>query len=128
MPETAALLTQAVNERLRLLSIVAAIGGFVVLVLIAIFMSVVLILALRVQDAATTVELQAQQSHDALCAQQDILVADIRQATTFLAKQPEGLVVGDTVILSPAEIEADITRQREYLDAIRDNVFCGEGS
>ena len=110
----------AINARLRLFSWLAAIGGGVVLILIAIFMTVVLILALRVQDAAQTVELQAQQSYNALCAIEENATKQIRAQTTFLAKNPNGIPG-----ISAEEIEAGIQRQRDFLDALRDNVFCG---
>jgi hypothetical protein len=115
-----------VNARLRLFSWMAAVGGFVVLLLIAIFMTVVLILALRVQDAATTVEAQAQQSHNALCAIEQSLVDDIRRNTAFLAENPSGLVSNGTIIISAELIEAGLKDDREALDALRANIFCEE--
>ena len=117
-----------VNARLRLFSWLAAIGGFVVLVLIAIFMTVVLILALRVQDAATTVELQAEQSHNAICAIEESLTLEIRRTTTFLAEHPDGLTANGQVIIPPAFIEAGLRDDRAALDAIRANIFCEEDS
>jgi hypothetical protein len=117
---------QSVYDRLRLFSWLAALGGFIILVLIAIFMTVVLILALRVQDAATTVELQAQQSHNAICAIEANTVAQIRASTEFIAKNPNGLTDAQgNVILSRAEIDASLKRQRAFLDAIRSEIFCG---
>jgi hypothetical protein len=116
-----------VNARLRMFSWLAAIGGFIVLVLIAIFMTVVLILALRVQDAATTVEAQAQQSHDALCAVEQNLTNEIRRTTAFLAENPTGLTSPSGQIVIPAElIEAGLRDDREALDALRANIFCEE--
>lgn len=118
-----------VNARLRLFSWLAAIAGFVVLLLVAIFMAVVLILALRVQDAAQTVELQAQQSHDAICAVMDNTTGQIRRTTSYLAEHPEGATDKSGAVVIPASlIEAGLAEDRALLDALRDNVFCGGGS
>lgn len=118
-----------VNARLRLFSWLAAIGGLIILILVAIFMAVVLILALRVQSAAQTVELQAQQSHDAICAVEANTTESVRRTTAFLAENPSGVISpsGD-IIISAELIEAGLREDRALLDALRDNVFCGGGS
>lgn len=126
MNDAAIDLQAEVNNRLRMFSWLAAVGGMIILVLVAIFMAVVLILALRVQQAANTVELQAQQSHDALCAVEQNTTDQVRRTTSFLADNPEGLTSPSGEVVIPAAlIEAGLREDRALLDALRDNVFCG---
>ena len=112
--------------RLRLFSWLAAVGGFIVLVLIAIFMTVVLILAMRVQEAAGRVEEQAKQSHNALCAVEANATKQIRQTTEFIAKHPDGLVSEGVILISREELDDSLERQRDFIDALRDHIFCQE--
>ena len=116
-----------IQDRLRLLSWLAAVAGFVVLVLVAIFMAVVLILALRVQAAADQVQTEAAQSHGALCAIEQGLTEEIRRTTTFLAENPAGLVSpsGD-IIISRELLETGLRDDRAALDRLRENLFCEE--
>lgn len=117
-----------VQAKLKLFSLIAAFGGLAILLLVTIFMSIILVLALRIQGAARDVKVDAEQAHAAWCAQEENSTATIRQSTTFLAKNPDGLVVDGKVVLSSEQIQDNIDRQRRFLDAIRGNVFCGGDS
>lgn len=115
-----------IAARLKLLSLLAALGGLAILLLVTIFMSIILVLALRIQSAASDVKSEAQQSHAAWCAAEENATQSIRTSTTFLAKNPNGLIADGVVVVSPEQIQDSIDRQRAFLDAIRANVLCSE--